>query len=211
MAYPPQWRQNHSIRAAELLIREHPVANLVTAHSGLQSTRLPFILDVQDGTPVRLRAHLNGQNPQSEGLDGQDALVTFSGRASYVSPHWRTDLSRAGTIDYEEVQIRGRIRVSKDIDFFRTLINDISILIEPQYSEVGDYPVWHTSMAPEGYIERLFPAIVAFEIETPSVSMVSKLHQSFPEADRRSIVDHLERSRKEDARAIADKIRKSFE
>lgn len=211
MTYPPQWRRNTSTKAATALIREHPVANLLTAHSGLRSSRIPFVLDMSDGRPSRLRGHLNGQNPQCDGLDGQDALVSFSGRTSYISPHWRSDLSRAGTIDYEEVQVRGKIRISNDIEFFKTLINDLAALIEPQYSDVGDYPVWHTSMAPSGYIERLFPAIVAFEIDTSSVHMVSKLHQSFPEEDRRSIADHLSRSKREDAREIAKKIRQSFE
>lgn len=206
MTYPPQWRQNTDFEEAQALIREHPIANFITGHSGLRSTRIPLILDLQDGRPVRLRGHLNGQNPQADGLDGCEALVTFPGRASYISPHWRADLGRAGTIDYEEVQVRGSIRVSKSLEFFKTLIDDIAALIEPQYAEVGDYPIWQTSMAPDGYIERLFPGIVAFEMDAGSLNMVSKLHQTFPAEDRRSIVKHLNRSNKEDARAIAEKI-----
>ncbi|MBI1340942.1 hypothetical protein GC169_12145 [bacterium] len=210
MAYPPDWRRVSDPSAATELMRHHPFAHLATAHSGLRSTRIPFIADVEDGKPVRLRAHLNAQNPQVDGLDGQDALVTFAGRATYVSPNWRTDLARAATYDYEEVQVRGVIRVVRDIDFFRQLIDDLSAMIEPQYADVGDYPVWNTSMTPPGYVERLFPAITAFEVVIQSVEMISKLHQHFPEADRRSIADHLARSGREDARAIADKIRRQI-
>lgn len=207
MSYPPDWRLDADPEAAAALMRDHPFAHLVTAHAGLRSTRIPFIADYEEGRPVRLRAHLNALNPQARDLDGHDALVTFDGCASYVSPNWRTDKSRAATYDYEQVQVRGTVRRVSDIAFFRTLIDDLAAMIEPQYGEVGDYPVWQTAMSPPGYIERLFPAIVAFELEVDSVEMVSKLHQAFPEADRRSIADHLARSHHEDARAIAAKIR----
>jgi transcriptional regulator len=196
--------------AAIALMRAHPFAHFVTAQDGLCSTRIPVIADLEDGRPVQLRGHLNAQNPQAVGLGGQAALVTFDGPASYVSPNWRVDLLRAGTYDYEEVQVRGEIKIVDDIGAFRQLIDDLAALIEPQHAEIGDYPLWRTSMSPPGYIERLYPAIVAFEIQVSSVHMTSKLHQSFPEADRRSVADHLARSNREESRAIADKIRQTL-
>lgn len=207
MSYPPEWRVVTDVQAAVALMCEHPFAHLVTAHSGLRSTRIPFIADLEDGRPVRLRGHLNARNPQTDGLNGQAALVTFDGPASYVSPNWRTDRSRAATYDYEEVQVRGVVKVIGDIAFFRRMIDDVAAMIEPQYAEVADYPVWQTSMSPPGYVERLFPAITAFEITVESVHMISKLHQSFPAADRNSVADHLDRSHRQDARSIAAKIR----
>ena len=211
MSYPPGWRRLAAPAAAADLMRQHPFAHLVTSHAGLQSTRIPFVADMENGEPIRLRAHLNAQNPQAGGLDGQDALITFAGCATYVSPNWRTDLGRAGTYDYEEVKVRGVVRIVDDIDFFRRLIDDLAAMIEPQYAEVGDYPIWQTSMSPPGYIERLFPAITAFEVKIQSVEMISKLHQPFSEADRRSVADHLSRSHREDARVIAAKIRKQID
>lgn len=206
MSYPPDWRVG-PVGSAAGLMRERPFAHLVTSHSGLRSTRIPILADVEDGRPVRLRAHLNARNPQAEGIDRQEALVTFDGAATYVSPNWRTDLTRAATYDYEEVQVRGIVRVVDDIGFFRRMVDDLAALIEPQYAEVGAYPVWRSEMSPAGYVERLYPAITAFEIEVISVEMISKLHQAFGEADRRSVAEHLSRSHREDARAIAAKIR----
>lgn len=208
MPYPPSWRLATNPDAAISLMDAHPFAHLFTAHDGLNATRLPFISDVENGRPCRLRAHLNGQNPQASGLDGAKVLIVFSGPSTYVSPHWRTTSVRGGTFDYEEVRIRGRARVVADIDFFRQLIDDLSALIEPQYAEVGDYPVWQTSMAPEGYIERLFPHVTPFEVNIDAVETISKLHQQFPAEDRRAIAEHLLRSNREDARVIAEKIRK---
>ena len=86
---------------------------------------------------------------------GVPVLVVFSGPATYVSPHWRANKTRAGTYDYEDVQVRGTARGVNDIDFFRRLIDGLSELIEPQYAEVGDYPVWRTSMAPEGWLATI--------------------------------------------------------
>lgn len=208
MTYPPPWRHVTDLRAAIELMRAHPFAHLFSAHQGLRSTRAPFLADEVDGRPARLRAHLNAQNPQAEGLDGAAVLITFSGPSTYVSPHWRSDASRAGTYDYEEAVVRGVARVVDDIAFFRSLIDDLSTLIEPQYAEVGDYPVWRTSMAPEGYIERLFPHVTPFEVDVEAVEVISKLHQQFPIEDRRSVAGHLARCGRDDARAIGEKMRK---
>jgi transcriptional regulator len=207
MTYPPQWRQSEDAAAALALMRAHPFAHLFTAQKSLRATRVPFIADAEGGRPLHLRAHLNAQNPQVPGLDGADVLIVFSGPSTYVSPHWRVSPTRGGTYDYEEVRLHGVARVGGDIAGFRRLIDDLSALIEPQYAEVGDYPVWQTSMAPEGYVERLFPHITLFTVEVTNVELISKLHQQFPDDDRRSVAEHLLRSKREDARAIGAKIR----
>jgi transcriptional regulator len=209
MTYPPPWRREENLDASLDLMRAHPFAHLFTSHNGLQATRVPFVVDVEQGAPKQLRAHLNGQNAQCAGLDGAEALIVFSGPSTYVSPHWRVAPTRGGTYDYEEVRVHGRARVGGGIAFFRALIDDLSALIEPQYAEVGDYPVWRTSMAPDGYVERLYPQIVAFTVEVEKVEMISKLHQHFPEEDRLSIAAHLARSHRDDARAIARRIRET--
>ncbi|MBY0423453.1 MAG: FMN-binding negative transcriptional regulator [Parvularculaceae bacterium] len=210
MSYPPSWRLEDNLGAAIALMGAYPFAHVFSANRGLKATRVPFVTDVENDRPRRLRAHFNAQNPQVEGLDGADLLVVFSGPATYVSPHWRASKTRGGTYDYEEVRVRGTARIVSDIEFFRSLINDLSALIEPQYAEVGDYPVWRTSMAPEGYVERLFPAVTPFVVEIASVETISKLHQHFPEEDRRSIADHLSRARRDESRIIAEKIRKTL-
>lgn len=211
MTYPPAARVHPDPAAAVELMRRHQFAHFVTSHGGLNATRIPLVADVEGGAARRLRGHLNAANPQAQALDGQEALIVFDGPSTYVSPNWRTDLSRAATYDYEQVQVRGVVRVQGDIAFFRRMVDDLAALIEPQYAEVGDYPAWRAAMAPAGYVERLFPAITAFTIEITAVQMISKLHQTFPQADRRSIADHLDRCAREDARAIAAKIRAGLE
>jgi transcriptional regulator len=209
MSYPPDWRVS-DVGAATRLMRAYSFAHFITAEGGLHATQVPFVVDTDGERPVRLRAHLNASNPQARSLDGADAIVAFSGPSTYVSPHWRVDKGRGGTIDYLEVQVRGRVRVVTEEAFFRRLIDDLSAQIEPHYADIGDYPVWNTTMAPAGYIARLFPFITPFEIEINSLRMVSKLHQQFPEADRRSVAEHLARSSREASRAIAEEISKTL-
>lgn len=211
MSYPPDWRINQDNAQAIRLVRAYPIAHLVTSHNGPHATLTPFLVRTESDHITQLTGHLNGQNPQVDGLDGAEVLVVFSGPSTYVSPHWRVIENRAGTIDYEEVQVRGHVRMRDDRQRFVAFINELAEMLEPRYREAGDYPIWNTDMTPEGYIERLYPMIKMFEIEVTSVRMISKLHQSFPVEDRLSIAEHLERCSQDDARAIAERLRENVE
>lgn len=207
MSYPPSPHRETNMAATLQLMQEHPFAHLFSAHTGLHSTRIPFVTDCEKNCPVRLRGHVNALNPQAQGLDASPVLVAFSGPSTYVSPSWRVDKSRGGTYDYQEVIVRGTARVVEGIEFFKAMIDDLTALIEPQYAEVGDAPVWQTSKATPGYIERLVPHITQFVVEIEHCEMISKLHQQFSKEDQLSVADHLDRCHRDDARAIARKIR----
>jgi transcriptional regulator len=207
MSYPPDWRLAKDDSVGAAIMAEHPFAHLITSEGGLRVTRVPFVLDRQEGRPVRLRAHLNAQNPQAKVIESSELMIVFSGPSTYVSPNWRTDLTKAATFDYQEVRVRGRATVEPGLDFFVNLVNDLAREIEPAYRDVGDYPIWQASMAPEGYVERLFPHVVSFSVEIDAVETISKLHQPFPPEDRVSIARHLSRSDRSDARKIAQLLR----
>jgi transcriptional regulator len=207
MSYPPHAYRVTDPGAAIALMREHPFAHVISAHGELCATRLPVLADVEDGRAVRLRGHFDARNPQAADLDGAPILVAFSGPAAYVSPNWRADKTKGGTYDYEEVQVHGRARAVRDLAFFTRLIDDLSALLEPQHAELGDYPTWQTPMAPRGHLERQVVLVTPFVIEIDRIEMIAKLHQNFPDADRLSVADHLSRSRRDEVRAIAAKIR----
>lgn len=207
MTYPPPWRHPDDNDLIVDLLTHYPFAQLITGDGGLNATRVPFVTDLEDGRPTRLRAHLNGQNPQASILEGAEVLIVFSGPHSYVSPHWRTSLERGPTYDYQEVRIRGTARIEPEMAFFVKLVNALAKLVEPQHAEMGDYPVWHSSMTPDGYVERLFPLVTSFTVEISRIELISKLHQHFPAEDRKSIVQHLERSSRTDSKEIAKRIR----
>jgi predicted FMN-binding regulatory protein PaiB len=62
-------------------------------------------------------------------------------------------------------------------------------------------------MAPPGHLERQLPRVVLFAVEIERIEMTAKFHQDFPEADRRSVAEHLARSRRDEVRAVAARIR----
>lgn len=207
MTYPPPEYRVTDPGAAIALMREHPFAHVITAQRELCVTRLPVLADVEDGRAVCLRGHFDARNPQAAELDGAPMLVAFSGPAAYVSPNWRADKTKGGTYDYEEVQVHGRARAVHDLAFFTQLIDDLSALLEPQHAEIGDYPTWQTPKAPRGHLDRQVALVTPFVVEIDRIDTIAKLHQNFPDADRLSVADHLSRSRRDDARAIAAKIR----
>lgn len=211
MTYPPTEYRVTDPKAAIALMREHPFAHVLTAHRGLCVTRLPVLADVEDGRAVRLRGHFDARNPQAGELDGAPILVAFSGAAAYVSPNWRADKTKGGTYDYEEVQVHGRARAVHDVVFFTQLIDDLSTLLESQHTEIGDYATWQTPMAPRGHLERQVTLVTPFVVEIDRIDAISKLHQNFPDADRLSVAEHLSRSRRDEVRALAAKIRAAIQ
>jgi transcriptional regulator len=211
VAYPPPAYRVTDPAAALGLMRAHPFAHVITAHAGIRVTRLPLLVDVEHGQVTTLRGHFDARNPQSIGLQGASVVASFSGPAAYVSPHWRADKSRGGTYDYEEVQVRGVARLVQEVGFFTQLIDDLSTLIEPQHAEISDQPVWRVSMAKSGHIARQLPLVVPFIVDVASVETIAKLHQGFSAADRRSVAEHLARSRHDEVRAIGARIREGLE
>ena len=207
MTYPPSEYRVTDPCAAIALMREHPFAHVITAQRTLCVTRLPVLADVEDGRAVRLRGHFDARNPQAAELDGVPMLVAFSGAAAYVSPNWRADKTKGGTYDYEEVQVHGRARAVRDVAFFTQVIDDLSTLLEPQHAEIGDYPTWQSSMAARGHLERQVALVTPFRVEIDRIDAIAKLHQNFPDADRLSVAEHLSRSRRDEVRAVAAKIR----
>jgi len=208
MAYPPKPHQEHDHDAIISLLRARPFAHLFTTRDNHHhATRLPFILDVEDGSCRRLRAHMNAQNPQAEQLDGAHVLVAFSGPDTYVSPNWRLEANRGPTWDYTAASVWGRAVLRPEREFFETLITDLATAAEAQYSGVSDKPNWTLSDVSKDYVDRLFPNLVSFEIEIDHIEGVSKLHRDFPAEDALSVAAHLEKSDHADSHAVASQIK----
>ena len=212
MKYPPKPHQENAPDKIEALMRNYPFAHLFsTNHQRHNVTRLPFILDTQNGTPQRLRAHMNAQNLQAETLDGSDVLVAFSGPDSYVSPNWRTDSKRGATWDYTAVHVWGRAKLRTEREFFKKLITDLAAAAEPNFKGISDLPDWSYDTVTTEYVDRLFPHLVSFEIEIEDIKAISKLHQDFPKEDAASVADHMAKSDNPQSQAVASLIKQRLD
>ncbi|KAH6961741.1 transcriptional regulator PAI 2-type [Ilyonectria destructans] len=133
------------LRALRSLVRDNPLGLFTTAISSpsfpfLQSSHIPFVLDVEDeGSETelgRLRGHLARQNPQSKAIIEEinspksvssstnvlehDVLIIFTSPAHhYVTPKFYTETKPATgkvvpTWNYAAVQVYGRAKVFID-------------------------------------------------------------------------------------------------
>jgi len=208
MTYPPKAHSRVSDKEVCNLVMAHPFAHLFThTEHGSRVTRVPFAFDQHNGKLTTLRGHINAQNPQAEGLEGQEVLVAFSGPDTYVSPNWRTSRDRAATWDYQAVHVWGRVRLHPDRAFFDRLINDLAESAEIEHSALCPAQKWSLNDAPSTYVRRLFPHVRAFEVSVNKIEAISKLHQDYSRADRERISDHLVQSEKEASRGIGLKMK----
>lgn len=133
-----------SIPVLRQLIRDNPLGILTTAirsdsYPLLQSTHIPFVLDVEDESSEtelgRLRGHLARQNPQSKAMiesltraDGagatqvleEEVLVLFSSPAEhYITPKFYVETKPTtgkvvGTWNYAAAQVYGKAKIYFD-------------------------------------------------------------------------------------------------
>ncbi|KAG9218041.1 hypothetical protein CCMSSC00406_0008818 [Pleurotus cornucopiae] len=139
--YIPAVHAENSLQVLRQLIRDNPLGLLTTAihskeHPFLQSSHIPFVLDVDDeesDTEMgRLRGHLARQNPHSKAMIEelrsdpekhnileQDVLVIFTAQHHYVTPKFYTETKPstgkvAPTWNYAAAQVYGRARIYFD-------------------------------------------------------------------------------------------------
>lgn len=62
MIYPRPACRVTDPAAAIRIMRADPFAHFITGHETLRATRIPFIVDCENGRLVRLRAHLDRRN-----------------------------------------------------------------------------------------------------------------------------------------------------
>jgi transcriptional regulator len=163
---------------AMAVMREHPLASLVTTDDGGFPTlsHLPLRLEVVADGALRLLGHCARANPQWSHLrDRPQALVSFLGPHAYMSPKVYADLQRVPTWSYVAVQARVRARVLEGEAAKDALLKQLIADHEPAYADQ-----WRA--LPEDYTEKMLKAIVAFELDIEDLQCAVKLNQHRPES-----------------------------
>lgn len=176
MYLPAQFDSKDTALAQELM-RSHPLATLITTDDdGFPvASHLPLHLQ-SDEQPWRLAGHCARANPQWRHLLAKpQALVSFMGPQTYMTPRVYPDLARVPTWLYLAVQCKVVARlidepVPKD-GVLKKLINDYDPAYVAQWIGLG-----------EAYQHKMLGGIVAFELTVTSLQCAVKVNQHRPEA-----------------------------
>ena len=150
------------------------------SHTGsrLFATHIPFALS-EDKT--KLVGHLAKQNPQAEGLAGQELLITLQGPHDYISPSWYASPG-VPTWNYQAVHIYGRCAYFSEPDALGELVESLTRKYESQFAAP-----WQPEYRPS-----MLGAIVGIEISISEIQCKYKLGQNRSSEDQEQVANQLE-------------------
>ncbi|GAN54781.1 FMN-binding negative transcriptional regulator [Tanticharoenia sakaeratensis] len=128
------------------------------AKGAIVVSHVPIVLDRTRGPLGTLIGHFDRRNPHCAALaQADEAVVSFLGPDSGVSPDWYGTAPRVPTWLYVAVQARGRATMVTDVAGLRDSVVRASVLALAEGSP------WSADGV-EDYMAKLLPHIVGFEI-----------------------------------------------
>ncbi|HEU0114470.1 MAG TPA: FMN-binding negative transcriptional regulator [Thermomicrobiales bacterium] len=188
MYLPPLFVEDR-LDVLHALIRDHPLAMIVTAGpGGLMANPLPFLVDADASPNGTLRAHLARANPQvAELAAGGECLVVFQGIQAYVTPAWYATKRETGKVvptwNYATVHAWGRPRVVEDAVWLRRQLEDLT-----GSQEHARPDPWQVDDAPPPFIAGQMKGIIGLEIPIDRIEGKWKMSQNRPAADRAGVI-----------------------
>ena len=211
MYVPPHFHEQR-VEVLHRLIREHPLAALVTlGGDGLSADHIPFEVDADPAPFGTLRGHVARANPVWRSFSqAVESLVIFGGPQAYVSPSWYPSKSETGevvpTYNYVVVHAYGPLTIVHDRAWLRGLVNRLT-----KRFEAGRKPPWRVTDAPAPFIENQLGAIVGIEIPISRLIGKVKVSQNRARVDREGAARGLSEMTDADSQAIAQWIRDKLE
>ena len=201
--YVPAHFEQTDRTAVHALMREHPLAALVTSGpAGLTADPVPLEFDPDDGEHGTLLGHVARANPLWRVAAGRPVLAIFNGPQAYVSPSWYPSKAATHKVvptwNYTVVQARGTLRAVPDAPWLHALVTDLTARHEAARTEP-----WAVSDAPDDYVQQMLRAIVGIEIQLTALVGKWKVTQNRSEADRLGVVAGLTGETGDNAAAMA--------
>ena len=193
------------------LMRDHPLATLVTRDAGAPAaSHLPLLL-VADGERVVLRGHVARANPLwRQAGDGCPALAVFHGPQAYVSPGWyptkRDDPRVVPTWNYAVVHAHGSLRAIDDPGWLHDLVTALTGIHEASRPEP-----WAVSDAPDDYVAKMLRAVVGLELVVERLEGKWKMSQNRADVDREGVVAGLHAEGGAGGTAVAAQVSRAGE
>jgi transcriptional regulator len=210
--YVPQHFDEQRVEVLHQLIRERPLAALVTLdREGLNANHIPFEIDAEPAPFGTLRGHVARANPVWRNFfHDVESLVIFGGPQTYISPSWYPSKNETGevvpTYNYIVVHAHGQMKILHDREWLRGLVTRLTNRFE---SDRG--APWHVTDAPPPFIDKQLGAIVGIEISITKLIGKWKVSQNRPAADRDGVAHGLSELTDADSQGIAQWIKEKSE
>ena len=204
MYLPKHFEQQDAAAMAQLL-QLHPLATVAwQSAGGLTAEHLPLMWDrgAGDGVHGTLRGHVARANPVWREAAGAHVLAVFQGPQAYITPSWYPSKAETAKVvptwNYAVVHLNGRLRVTEDAAWLRTLVERLTDTHEASRAQR-----WQVDDAPADYIEQMLRAIVGIEIEVTRLQGKWKVSQNRSASDRAGVAAGLTSLERDAARAMS--------
>ncbi len=183
--YLPKQFHNTDPAIAQRIMREHPLASIVSvgadgfpvlSHIPMHWQAVSLWGEAASTEYGVLLGHCARANPHAQLLATQpQALVSFMGPQAYMSPGVYADKQRVPTWSYLAVQAKVQTRIIDPHEDRDRLLKCLIADHEPSYAKQ-----WRD--LPESYTVAMLNGIVAFEMQITDLQCAVKLNQHRPEA-----------------------------
>ena len=192
--YLPGYYANSDAQALQALMREHPLATLISqGPEGPCADHIPLEFDADDGPHGCLIGHVARANPVWQQAPGQAVLAVFQGPQAYISPnHYPSKAVHhrvVPTWNYAVVHAHGTLQIEQDPAWVLALVTRLT-----HRHEAASARPWSVSDAPAEHVQRLLSAIVGIRIPLTRLMGKWKISQNQSEADRLGAASGLEQA-----------------
>ena len=186
--YLPAHFEQHDANLLQALMREHPLATLVTTQDGAPTAdHVPLEYDAAKRI---LRGHVARANPLWRAAAGQAVLAVFCGPQAYITPSWYATKAATHKVvptwNYTVVHAHGTLRAIEEAPWLHALVSRLTA----HHEEPRAKP-WAVSDAPDDYVQQMLRAIVGIEIPVDRLIGKWKISQNRNEADRAGVAAGL--------------------
>ena len=190
MYLPKRFEQPDAV-ALQALMREHPLATLVTSGAdGITADHVPLEYDPDDGEHGTLHGHVARANPLWQHANGQAVLAIFCGPQAYITPSWYATKALTHKVvptwNYSVVHAHGVLEAVEDGPWLHALVSRLT-----QHHETPREQPWAVADAPQDYVQQLLHAIVGIRIPLRSLVGKWKISQNLNSADRQGVAQGL--------------------
>jgi transcriptional regulator len=201
--YLPSYFRENRVPVLHGLIRERPLATLVTSGpDGMTANHIPMMIVAEPLPFGTLVGHVARGNSLWRAA-GTSALAVFTGPEHYISPSWYPAKQEHGRVvptwNYAAVHAYGTLEIHEDAEWLRALVTKLTETYEAPFEQP-----WKVADAPADYIDGLLKAIVGIEIKIDRLEGKWKMGQNRSDADREGAAEGLREMKTPSAAALGE-------